>query len=323
MTPPDSGTERPRHLVLQCEDLNPHAQTFLRDRCELAVCRFDDPGFEVWLAKAEALVVRTYTRVDKALLAKAPNLRVVGRAGVGLDRIDVAACRAHGVQVVHTPDANTVAVAEYVFAMLHDVMRPRMFLETPMPTDKWNLLRRELEAPRQFSELTFGVLGMGRIGKRVARMARGYDMRVIYHDVAEIPPEDRADATPVPLDELLEKCDVLSIHIDTRPSNRRFVNAEILGRLKKTAIVVNTSRGFIVDEVALADWLRTNEQATALIDVHDPEPFDELYCLLGIKNAHLSPHIAASTVTAHENMGWVVRDVWRVLRGETPRYPAP
>jgi D-3-phosphoglycerate dehydrogenase len=312
-----------RPFVLQSEDLDPAAAAWLRESCELVACPFSDPGFGALLAKAQGLVVRTYTRVDAALLDKAPHLKVVGRAGVGLDRIDVAECRRRGVQVVHTPDANTQAVAEYVFAMLLDALRPRTSLRRPVLLDEWNQMRRDLLAINQLSELTLGILGLGRVGSRVARVARGVGMEVLYHDLVEIPESKRHGARPADPADMFRRADVLSIHVDSRPGNFRLINAALLAQLRPTVTIVNTSRGLIVDAQALADFLRTHTHARALIDVHDPEPFDASYPLLGLPNATLSPHLAASTATAHVNMSWVVKDVWRVLNGETPQHPAP
>jgi D-3-phosphoglycerate dehydrogenase len=311
-------------LALQVEELDDKAAAYLRQHCQLEQCHFSEqPRFDSLLAKVQALVVRTYTRVDDALLAKAPMLRVVARAGVGLDRIDVAACRRRGVEVVHTPDANSQAVAEYVFALLHDAVRPRLFLESAIEPDHWNRLRKECTAPRQLSELTFGVFGCGRIGSRVARIAGAMGMDVIYHDLLEIPPTLRHGAKPVTREELLARSDVLSIHVDPRPSNHGIVSTEFVSQLKTNVILINSARGVLVDAKALAAFLWANPRATALIDVHEPEPFPSDYPLLGLKNANLSPHLAAATAAAHENMSWVVRDVVRVLRGETPEFPAP
>ncbi len=319
------GSDRhPRPLVIQTEDLDPSAAQWLRESCELVACSFrEQPRFDELLLRAEGVVVRTYTTVNDRFLDRAPKLRVVGRAGVGLDRIDVAACRARGVEVVHTPDANTQAVAEFVFAMLHDAVRPRLFLGTAITQDRWTGLRRELEAPNQVSELTLGILGMGRVGQRVARIAHGFDMEVLYHDLVDVPEEKRFGARPVGLDELLRRSNVFTIHVDSRPSNRRLVDRTFFERLPGHAIIINTSRGFIVDDLALAAFLRDHPSAKALLDVHEPEPFQGNYPLLGLPNAHLSPHLAASTATAHQNMSWVVKDVLRVLSGEKPVYPAP
>lgn len=314
--------ERP--LVIQSEDLDPAAAAWLREECDVVACHFgEQPRFGELLARAQGLIVRTYTVVNQRLLDEAPRLRVVGRAGVGLDRIDVAACRARGVQVVYTPDANSAAVAEYVFAMLFDAVRPRVFLDRALGGDEWHLARRELEAVNQLGELRLGVWGMGRIGQRVARIGRGLDMDVMYHDLRELPEEQRHGATPVDLETLLRRSDVLTLHVDARPGNRRLLDASKLAQVRDGAIIINTSRGFIVDELALAAFLRDHRHARALLDVHDPEPIVPSNPLLGLSNAHLSPHLAASTATAHQNMSWVVKDVLRVLRGERPVHPAP
>jgi D-3-phosphoglycerate dehydrogenase len=313
-----------RPLAVQAEELDDRAAAYLAEHCRFERCHFSEqPRFDSLLAEAHALVVRTYARVDDALLDKAPNLRVVARAGVGLDRIDVEACRRRGVEVVHTPDANSQAVAEYVFALLHDAVRPRLFLEQSISAEQWNRLRKECTAPRQLSEMTMGILGLGRIGSRVAAIAGALGMTVIYHDLLEIPEAKRHGATPVSRERLLAEADVLSIHVDPRPANHRIVSTDLVSQLKQTVIVINTARGVLVDAKALAAFLWANPRATALIDVHDPEPFGPDYPLLGLKNANISPHLAAATAAAHENMSWVVRDVVRVLRGEQPEFPAP
>lgn len=312
-------TGAPRPLVIQTEELSPQAAAWLSDRCELVRCATDDARFLDLLLQAQGLVVRTYTRVDDALLRRAPRLRVVGRAGVGLDRIDVEACEARGVRVVHTPDANTQAVVEYVFALLIDATRPRLTLGKAIDQRAWNALRGELVAPNQLSELRLGVLGCGRIGSRVARVAVALGMDVFYHDIAAIDPARAHGATSVSLDQLLKQSDILTIHIDARPSNKRFCNEAFFARCKPTLLLINTARGVVVDDLALAAFLRDNPRAKALLDVHDPEPFPESYPLLGLSNAHLSPHIAAATATAHANMSWVVRDVWDVLKQQSQR----
>lgn len=312
-----------RPLVLIAEELDAAARAWLEESCDVVACHFTQTEeFETLLVKADALIVRTYTRVNAELLEKAPRLRVVGRAGVGLDRIDLEECRRRGVAVVHTPDANSTAVAEYVFAMLMDAVRPRVFLDKSIPAAEWNALRKELEAPNQLCELRLGILGLGRIGSRVAKMARGFEMETAYYDVAEIAEEQRHGARPMPMTDLLHWADIVTVHVDTRASNHRLINAHVFRQMRPTVIFVNTSRGFIVDEFALAAFLRDNNKATALVDVHEPEPFGPTYPLLQLPNAHVSPHLAAATATAHANMSWVVKDVWAVLNGERPRHLA-
>lgn len=310
-------------LVVQTEHLDERPASWLAERCEVVACSPEDARFEALAARARALVVRTYTRVGPELLARCPALRVVARAGVGLDSIDVTACRARGVEVVYTPDANSQAVVEYVLALMLDATRPRVFLSEAVEGPRWKQLRQELRARRQLSELTLGIWGLGRIGKRLARAAGAIGMRVLYHDLLEMPATVRHGAEPVSREELCARADVLSIHVDPRPGNRGVVNTDALGRCKSDVLVINTSRGFVVDNLALADFMIAHPGAQALLDVHEPEPFDGTYPLLEIENVHLSPHIASSTDAAQENMSWVVRDVWRVLSGEPAEFPAP
>ncbi len=311
-----------RPLALITEHLDDQCTAWLAERCEAIRRAPGDASFPHDLARAEALVVRTYTRVDDALLRAAPALRVVGRAGVGLDNIDLAACAARAVRVVHTPDANTQAVAEYVIALILDALRPRPTVGRAMGVDAWKSLRSGSIAPRQFGDLTLGILGLGRVGKRVARCASGFGATVIYHDLVEVPTELRSGAEPVSFDELVHRSDILSVHVDERPTNRGLMNAKILAACPSDLLLINTSRGFVIDPAALARYLRANPAAQAALDVHEPEPPPADHPLMGLANCRLLPHLGAATAAAHRNMSWVVRDVWRVLAGERPEHEA-
>lgn len=310
-------------LIIQTEHLEPEAREWLGAQgAEVMVAPLERVSDEE-AARAEGLVVRTYTQVDDAALDRLPNLKVVGRGGVALDNIDVAACRRRGVEVVHTPGANSDAVAEYVFAVLFDAVRPRVFLDEPVDLERWETLRQELQAPRQLREMTMGIYGMGRIGTRVARIAAGFEMRAIYHDIREIPEQERHGAKPASREELLAGADVVTIHVDDRPSNRGLVDADAFGRMKPDVVFISAARGLIVDPVAAAEFFVAHTGATGIFDVHDPEPFGPTYPLLDMKNVHLAPHIAAATAAARANMSWVVKDVWRVLQGEQAEHVAP
>lgn len=312
--------ERP--LVIQTEHLDADAAAWLAERCRFEKCDSADPRFAALAAQAAGLVIRTYTRVTPAFLDAAPRLKVIGRAGVGLDNVDLKACAARGVRVVNTPDANSRAVVEFVLALMLDATRPRVFVDRPLEPAKWKSLRQELIAPRQLCEMTLGIYGLGKIGKQLARAAAAINMPVIYHDLLEIPAEQRWGARPVSRDELCANADVLSIHVDGRRSNTNLVGAEALSRCKGDVVLINTSRGFVVDSDALADFLLAHPQAQALLDVHEPEPFPATYPLIDVPNVHLSAHIASATSLAHRNMSWVVKDVWQVLQGEEPQFPA-
>ena len=307
--------------VVVTEPLDPEALDWLRERHEVVDSSpervLDD------IAGAEGLVVRTYTEVGGALLERADRLKVVGRAGVALDNIDIAACRARGVEVVHTPGSNTTAVAEYVFALILDAIRPRVMLDAALDLERWSALRAELVAPRQLEGMTLGIWGMGRIGRRVARIARAFDARAIYHDVEEVDEAERHGADPVSREALLERSEVVTVHVDDREANRHMVDADAFGRMRSDVVFLNCARGLVVDPVACARFFSDHPGAMALLDVHEPEPFGPDHPLLGIENVKLLPHIAAGTAPAKKAMSWVVRDVARVLGGETPEHAAP
>ena len=310
-------------LVVRTENLDPDAEAWIAERCAFAVAAPGDETFDGLADRIVGLVVRTYTDVGSALLDRLPALRVVARAGVGVDNIDVAACRARGVEVVHTPDANTQAVVEYVTALLCDAIRPRLFLESAVDADRWKEIRSEVCGARQMNEMTLGILGLGRIGRRIAAVAGAIGFKVIYHDLIDLPEPVRAGAEPVSMEVLLAESDVLTIHVDGRSSNRNLIDAGVLRRLKSDAVLVNTSRGFVIREDDLATWLAGRSEARAILDVHAKEPFPADDPLVALANAHLAPHLASRTRTAMANMSWVVRDLWRVLEGEPPHHPAP
>ena len=309
-------------LVVVTEPLSDAPMAWLRERARVVEAFPGTPGFAGASDAAEALVVRTLTRVDDALLDSMPRLQVVARAGVGLDNIDLEGCRRRHVRVVHTPDANTQAVVEYVLCLLCDALRPRLFLERAVDADAWERIRGEVAGERQMDELTLGVLGFGRIGSRVAQVARAIGFRVLYHDLLAFAPAVRHGAEPVSAPELFERSDVITLHIDGRPNNRRFVNASLIKHMRPQALLLNTCRGFVLDHEALADFLRMHAGAQALLDVHEPEPFTADHPLLGMRNAHLAPHLASRTRSAMDRMSWVVRDAVAVLEGRKPEFAA-
>ena len=319
----------PHPLVLVTEGSDPTPLAWLRGQVRVAEVSPDDPSFDALLADADGLVVRTYTKVNDALLARAPRLRVVGRGGVGLENIDVPACRRRGVEVVFTPDANTLAVGDFVFGYMLQLLRPwAPFRERVYPPAEFKQIRNTVRG-RQLNELTLGILGMGRVGRRVGHIAaNGFGMRVIYNDLIPFgtpghPPGPSFPAEAVGKEVLYREADVLSLHVDMRPGNENLVGREQLALMKPTAILINTSRGEVLDAQALAEVVRGRRLAGAALDVFAPEPPAADFPLLGLDNVILTPHLAARTGTALENMSWVVRDVVAVLNGQAPKYPAP
>jgi len=308
--------------VLVTEQLSEPALAWLNRHASVVRAEPGDREFESCAPKVQGLVVRTYTKVDDDLLRALPSLKVVGRGGVGLDNVCLKACRARGVRVVYTPDSNTQAVVEYVLCLLCDAVRPRLFLDRPVPRQEWDAIREEVCGLWQMSERSLGILGMGRIGSRLAQVARAIGFTVRYCDIRDIPERERYGAECVDLHTLFTESDVISVHVDGRASNRHLVGPDVLATMRPDTIFINTSRGFVVDHEALAAFMRANPAAMALLDVHDPEPFTSANPLLGLPNAHLAPHLASRTATALENMSWVVRDVVAVLTGREPRWSA-
>lgn len=313
--------------VLLTEHLDDTCADWLSRQANLVRTPLNEPQrLHAELADAHGLVVRTYTQVNDALLDRAPSLHVVGRAGVGLDNIDLEACAKRGVTVVYTPDANTQAVVEYVWALIFDDIRPRLRLEQYVPPPTFHQHRKE-QVGRQVADMVLGVLGMGRIGRRMAQVGHAFGCRVLYHDVrtrAELNlPADEPSAF-VDRATLLRESDILTIHVDGRAANRHLFDADLLRELNPSVLLINTSRGFVIDPAALADWAKAVEPTggRAVLDVHEPEPFGDDYPLLGLPNVTLLPHLASRTDTALRNMSWVVRDVMRVLSGEKPHWPA-
>jgi phosphoglycerate dehydrogenase-like enzyme len=313
-----------RPIVLVTEGSDPTPLEWLRQRARVIEISRTDPQFPAQLANAQGLLVRTYTKVNAAMLDQAPKLKVVARGGVGLENIDVAECRRRGVQVVYTPDANTWAVGDFVIGYLLQLLRPWNFFRDQVYESKEFKSIRDTVRGRQLNELTLGILGMGRVGRRLGHIAaNGFGMKVIYNDLLDVAKLLDFPAESVDKRALYQQADVLTIHVDMRPGNEHLVGREQIAMLKPTAIVVNASRGEVLDAAALAEALRAKKVFGAAIDVFDPEPPKPDFPLLGLPNVLLTPHLAARTTTAMENMSWVVRDVMEVLEGRAPKYPAP
>lgn len=308
-------------IVILAEPIEEAPRAWLAERVDLRALAPGDPGFNEALAVAHGIVVRTATRVDAGMLDAAPCLQAVARAGVGLDGIDQQACRERGIAVLNTPDANTQAVVEFVIASVTHALRPRDQVEEALDRQQWQAMRASDRASVQMDQMVFGVLGFGRIGSRVAEVASTIGFKVLYHDLLEIPAAGRGKASPVELETLLSDSDVLSLHVDGRASNRHLLDAGRLDLLRDTVLLVNASRGFVIDEDALASRLRTTSSMHAILDVHDREPIPGDSPMLGLPNATLHPHIAARTRTGLANMGWVVRDLLEHVQAES-QFPA-
>ncbi|MFT3788903.1 MAG: NAD(P)-dependent oxidoreductase [Tepidisphaeraceae bacterium] len=313
-----------RPVVLVTEGSDQRPLDWLKENADVIEIGVDDPGFDAVLARADGMVVRTYTKVNPVLLAKAPKLKVVGRGGVGIENIDVKACRARGVEVVYTPDANTLAVGDYVFSLLLQMCRPYGFFRDNVYDPKTFKKIRNEHRGRQLNEMTIGILGMGRVGRRVGHIAaNGFGMHVLYNDLLDVASQLDFPAQSVSKDELYVQSDVLTLHVDMRPGNEHMVAAKELATMKQGSYLLNTCRGEVLDVNAVAQEVKSGRLVGVALDVYDPEPPLPGFPLLGLPNVLLAPHMAARTYTAIENMSWVVNDVIGVLNGQKPKYPAP
>ncbi|WP_426173373.1 hydroxyacid dehydrogenase [Massilia sp. TWR1-2-2] len=268
------------------------------------------------VAGATALIVRNRTQVDGAVLDAAPLLRVVGRLGVGLDNIDVAACAARGVAVIPATGANALAVAEYVIGTAMALLRQAYTRSGETAAGAWP--RGALSNGREIGGKTLGLIGFGGIGQLCANLARGLGMQVVAHDPllpADSPLWAQTGVGRRSLEALLAESDVVSLHVPLTPATRNLIDAAALARMRAGAILVNTSRGGIVDETALAAALRCGRVGGAAIDVFEQEPLGAGSALADAPNAILTPHIAG--VTSESNLrvsGLIAERVAALLR---------
>ncbi len=276
----------------------------------VAVLR-EEPGWEVVthdqvaslpaaLVDADALVVRSAVQVDDALMAAAPKLRVIGRAGVGVDNIDAGAATRRGIVVMNTPGANAVAVAELTLALMLALARELPRANAALHAGRWE--KKSLNGA-ELRGKTLGILGLGRIGLEVARRARAFGMTLVGHDPFVAPAVAREhEVRLVSVDELFRASDYLSLHVGLTPQTHGIVNAQTLALMKPGARIVNCARGELIDTPALTAALQAGKIAGAALDVFEQEPLKESP-FFGMNNVLLTPHIAGSTAEAQEAVG--------------------
>ncbi|MFO1311084.1 MAG: hydroxyacid dehydrogenase [Burkholderiales bacterium] len=257
----------------------------------------------------DAIVVRNRTEVRGALLDALPRCRVVGRLGVGLDNIDVAACEARGMKVIPATGANALAVAEYVVGTAMMLLRGAYQSSAEVAAGRWP--RTALSSGREISGKTLGLVGFGSIGQLTARLARGLGMEVVAFDPglgADHPAYAAAGVRPTGLDEVVRSADVVSLHVPLTASTRGLVSAARVASMKRGAVLVNTARGGIVDEAALASALKDGRLGGAAMDVFEAEPLPASPHFDGCPNLVLTPHVAGITAEANERVSFLIAD---------------
>ena len=313
-------------IIYSLTNMHESGMDRLREAGEVRMASSLDPSvLHAEIADADALVIRTAGDINAALMDHAPRLRVIGRHGVGYDQVDVPAATARGIQVVYTPGANTQAVAEHVLAMMIGVSKQFPWqmraLAEGRYTDRTKLVGRDIAGK------TLGIVGFGRIGRRVGAIARdGFGMDVLYNDIVAAPAEveQRAGASRVSFDEILAASDYLTLHVPLDASTRRMIDRSALDRLKPKAVLINTCRGPVVDEGAVAEALGSKHLFGYAADVYTEEPPPADHPLIGRAdlNIILTPHSAAQTVESLTNMATEVAvDLVGVLSGRPPVNP--
>jgi glyoxylate reductase len=301
----------------------------IRDAAEADVWQGElPPTREELLNRVEGcngIVTLLTDRVDDELLDRAGGqLKVVSNYAVGFDNVDVAACTARGIPVGNTPGVLTETTADLAWALIMAAARRVAEGDRYVRAGRWQTWGPLLLLGTDVHGSTIGIVGFGRIGQAVARRARGFGMRILYHDLGRAPEavERELDARFVTLDELLRESDVVSLHVNLTDVTRRLINRERLSTMKRNAVLVNTSRGPVVDQAALFEALRDRVIGAAGLDVTDPEPMPADDPLLGLENCLVLPHIASASYATRGRMAsMAAANLLAGLRGE--RLPNP
>lgn len=264
----------------------------------------------------DILFVRSKPLVTAEVISKAEKLKIIARAGVGLDNIDVKAAEAKKIKVINTPEAPTRSVAELTIGLMLAVARKIAYSDRKIREGRW--VKKEAEGV-ELKGKTLGIIGFGRIGREVAVIAsRGLGMKILYYDVYRASPEIEKElgATYVDLKTLVKESDVITIHVPLTPETKGLISEDLLRLMKKNAILINTSRGGVVDTKALIKALKEGWIAGAGLDVYEEEPLPPNHPLTELDNVVLTPHIGASTEEAQERAGIdAVKKVLELISG--------
>jgi len=288
--------------IVLAEKVSPATLAVFKSEPDWKIVTHDEikNGLPAELADADGLVVRSAVQVDDALLVAAPKLRVIGRAGVGVDNIDADAATRRGIVVMNTPGANAIAVAELTIGMMLSLARQLPNANSTMHAGKWE--KKSLQGV-ELRGKKLGVLGLGRIGLEVARRARSFGMEIIGHDPFVSASVARENAIQlVSTEELFREADYLTLHVGLTPQTAGIINETTLASMKKGVRIVNCARGELIVEAALAGALKSGHVAGAALDVfHQEPPKDSPF--FSLDNVILTPHIAGSTAEAQEAVG--------------------
>jgi len=291
--------------VMICDPISPKGIALLQQQPEFKVTVLEKRLAEAELlplvGEVSAMVVRSETKVTKRVIEAAPKLRVVGRAGVGVDNVDVETATQRGIVVMNTPGGNTISTAELTFSMLMALARKIPQAHGSMKAGEWN--RKEFQGVELYNK-TLGVLGMGRIGSEVARRAIAFGMRVLAYDpYLSLSRAKALQVELVELDEIYARADFITVHMPMSDETRGMINAAAFAKMKKGVRVLNCARGGIIQEQDLYDAIKSGHVAGAALDVYETEPLPKEFPLRDLPQVIMTPHLGASTEEAQENVG--------------------
>ena len=298
--------------VLVLARIHPDGVQLLQGTCEVDVATdLSDEEIIKRIKDASAVIVRSKPKITKAIIDAGPLLKVIGRAGVGLDNVDVEYAQSKDIKVVNTPEASTESVAEHVFALLLSTVRGVCRADHSLKNGKW--IKKELMGTELLGK-TMGIIGFGRIGSRLGEIAAAFGMKVLAYDVIDISERaSKVGAEVCSLDDVLTRSDFITLHVPLLPSTRNMISDKELKKLKPQAVIINTSRGGVIDEKALYTAL-SEKRIQAALDVFEVEPLTESP-LLDLDNIVVTPHIAASTKEGQMRAGVdVARKVLEALK---------
>lgn len=312
-------SERPRVFISRMIPEKPLA--LIRESCEVIIWEQETPPPRPQLlealAQADGVVSMLTERMDREALAAASKLRVISNFAVGFDNVDVAAATERGIPVGNTPGVLTEATADQAFMLMLAGARRLVESVQYIRDGKWQTWYPLQLLGQDVYGATLGIIGLGRIGHAMAKRGRGFNMRILYHGGSDQQLAQDVEAQAVDLDTLLRESDFVSIHVPLNDRTRRLIGARELSLMKRSAVLVNSARGGIIDTAALVDALQRGVIACAALDVTDPEPIPHDHSLMQLPNCVIAPHLGSATWKTRELMGMLAaQNLLAGVRGE-------
>lgn len=306
--------------VLLTDPIHAQGIDLLKETAEVILARgVDEDTLVEEVRDVQGIVVRARGSISRRVMENAPQLKVVGRHGVGVDNVDVDAATSLGIWVVNTPLATVEPVAEHAIGLMLGLSKVIVRTDRLMRQGKW---REQTDfRGRELKGRTLGIVGAGRIGARVAEIAcLGFNMEILYTDLLPNPRVDELGGRRCPLDELLRESDYVTLHVPLLPETQHLIGERELKLMKPTAYLLNLARGKVVDEVALIAALQSDQIAGAGLDVYETEPLPPDSPLTQMENVVITPHMSSSTEEALLAMAMVTKDIVAVLNGQPPQF---